>query len=215
MLERGTHHLQLVLDVFQALASLLLDVMGHHLAFSRPFLLGSSARGIFKGIAPRLPREKQNIHVALCPEPSAPVHLFLMVVRPERAPIVLNFSLLRELECFRIGGHGLPRITVCYTCIELHTLVYRGQANLNTVSTFKTVRPRQHVPTACWGRTLATVSPGSLVSLLIAEIESRLHVQLGPMIMSFNLYAVSAGARADAWAVGDGRDAHPGSGDGR
>src|SRR5713226_2377076 len=155
MLERGTHHLQLVLDVFQALASLLLDVMGHHLAFSRPFLLGSSARGIFKGIAPRLPREKQNIHVALCPEPYAPVHLFLMVVRPERAPIVLNFSLLRELECFRIGGHGLPRITVCYTCIELHTLVYRGQANLNTVSTFKTVRPRQHVPTACWGRTLA------------------------------------------------------------
>src|SRR5216684_2692481 len=127
MLERGTHHLQLVLNVFQALASLLLDVAGHHLAFSRPFLLGRSARGIFKWVAPRLPGEKQNIHVTLCPEPSAPVHLFLMVVRPERAPLVLNFSLLREFECFRVGGHGVPRITVCYTCIEIHTLVHRGQ----------------------------------------------------------------------------------------
>src|SRR5712691_2526939 len=127
MLERGTHHLQLVLNVFQALAFLLLDITGHHLAFSRPFLLGSSSWGFFNWVAPRLPGEKHNIHVTLCPEPSAPVHLFLMVVRPERAPFVLNFSLLREFECFRVGGHGVPRITVCYTCIEIHTLVHRGQ----------------------------------------------------------------------------------------
>src|SRR6516162_676521 len=52
VLERGAHQLQLVLDVFQALAGLRLDVMRHHLASARPSLLGSPAWASSNGSRP-------------------------------------------------------------------------------------------------------------------------------------------------------------------
>src|SRR5262249_58431252 len=77
MLERGVHHLQFVLDVLQALTSLLFHIVRDELHFSRPFLLGSSARGIFKWVAPRLPGEEKNIYIPSSPESAGPLYLFL------------------------------------------------------------------------------------------------------------------------------------------
>src|SRR5215467_735187 len=129
MLERGIHHLQLILDVFEALAGLLLNVHRHYFALAGAFLLGSSARSIFKGVASGLAGQEQNIHVAFRLEATTPVHLFLVVVWPERAPVILNFSFLRELHCLRISRHTASPLTSSLPHVHSHTSAFSPHSN--------------------------------------------------------------------------------------
>src|SRR5262249_841023 len=97
MLQRGAHQFETVLDVFHGLAHLFLDV-AHDFALSGSLLIGSSAGPVFERISSRGSGEEENVDVAFGSKPSRPVHLFLMVVRPERAPVIFDFFLCLTLK---------------------------------------------------------------------------------------------------------------------
>src|SRR5262249_35426781 len=109
---------------FEALAGLLLNVHPHYFSLAGAFLLGGSARSIFKRIASGLAGQGQNIHLALRLEATPPVHLFLFVVWPERAPGIINFSLLRELQCLRISRHTASPLTSSLPHVHSHASAF-------------------------------------------------------------------------------------------
>jgi hypothetical protein len=104
MFQRGAHQFKTVLDVFQGLARLFLDP-AHDFAFSGPLLIGSSTGTVFERIPSRRSGKEKNVDVSFGSKPRRPVHLFFMVMRPERAPVIFDFFLCLALERLFVCGH--------------------------------------------------------------------------------------------------------------
>src|SRR5436190_22328360 len=105
--ERGTHQFETVLNVFQCLACLLLYAT-YDFTFPGPLLIGSSTGTIFKGIPSGRSGKEKNIDVSFGSKPCRPVHLFLMIVRPERAPLIFDFLFFLQIDCLSVRGHVEP-----------------------------------------------------------------------------------------------------------
>ena len=99
MFQRGAHQFKAVLDVFQCLTRLFFDA-AHDFAFPGPLLVGGSTGSIFKRISSRGAGEKKNVNVSFGSKPGRPVHLFLMIVRPERTPVIFDFFLSLHSSAF-------------------------------------------------------------------------------------------------------------------
>ena len=96
----GIHHLELVLDVFQALTGLFLMSIDTTLPLpsrsSSGVLHGESSNGC----RPVSTGEEEDVDVAFRLEAAAPIHLFLMIMRPERTPFVFNLAFFASSIAF-------------------------------------------------------------------------------------------------------------------